>query len=125
VKALDLKSLELPPELVAKGSQASPIKPKKRRQHFVRVPWMWMEKLIGCRGQTLRVAFVVLYLDWKAKGQPVKLANKLPQMAGVGRRAKWRALADLERLGLISVERRARKSPIVQVQYEPETAPTM
>ena len=122
MKTLDLKSLELPPELVAKGKQASPTKPKKRRQHFVRVPWMWMEKLIGCRGQTLRVAFVVLYLDWKAKGRPVKLANKLPQMVGVSRRAKWRALNDLESIGLISVERRAKKSPIVQVQHEPNTA---
>ena len=122
MKTLDLKSLELPPDLVAKGKQSNPTKPKKRRQHFVRVPWMWMEKLIGCRGQTLRVAFVVLYLDWKAKGQPVKLANKLPQMVGVSRRAKWRALTDLESLGLISVERRARKSPMVQVQHEPNTA---
>jgi hypothetical protein len=122
MKTLDLKSLELPPELVATGNQASPIKPKKRRQHFVRVPWMWMEKLIGCRGQTLRVAFVVLYLDWKAKGRPVKLANKLPQMVGVSRRAKWRALNDLESIGLISVERRAKKSPMVQVQHEPNTA---
>ena len=122
MKTLDLKSLELPPDLVAKGKQSNPTKPKKRRQHFVRVPWVWMEKLIGCRGQTLRVAFVVLYLDWKAKGQPVKLANKLPQMVGVSRRAKWRALTDLESLGLISVERRARKSPMVQVQHEPNTA---
>ena len=122
MKTLDLKSLELPPELVAKGKKASATKPKKRRQHFVRVPWMWMEKLIGCRGQTLRVAFVVLYLDWKAKGRPVKLANKLPQMVGVSRRAKWRALNDLESIGLISVERRAKKSPIVQVQHEPNTA---
>jgi hypothetical protein len=116
MKTLNLKSLELPPELLASAKLVEPSKPKKRRQHFVRVPWMWMEKLIGCRGQTLRVAFVVLYLDWKAKGQPVKLANGMPQMAGVSRRAKWRALADLEKLGLISVERRARKSPIVQVQ---------
>ena len=122
MKTLDLKSLELPPELVAKGKQASPTKPKKRRQHFVRVPWMWMEKLIGCRGQTLRIAFVVLYLDWKSKGRPVKLANKLPQMVGVSRRAKWRALTDLENLGLISVERRAKKSPMVQVQHEPNIA---
>jgi hypothetical protein len=122
MKTLDLKSLELPPELVAKGKKASATKPKKRRQHFVRVPWMWMEKLIGCRGQTLRVAFVVLYLDWKAKGRPVKLANKLPQMVGVSRRAKWRALNDLESIGLISVERRAKKSPMVQVQHEPNTA---
>ena len=122
MKTLDLKSLELPPELVVKGKQAPSITPKKRRQHFVRFPWVWMEQLIGCRGQTLRVAFVVLYLDWKAKGQPIKLANKLPQMVGVDRRAKWRALADLERLGLISVERRPRKSPIVQVKHEPKTA---
>ena len=36
MKTLDLKSLELPPELVAKGKQANSTKPKKRRQHFVR-----------------------------------------------------------------------------------------
>jgi hypothetical protein len=36
-------------------------------------------------------------------------------MEGVGRRAKWRALQELEQLRLITIERRKRKSPRIAV----------
>jgi hypothetical protein len=115
MKALDLKSLELPPELVAKGKQASPTNLRKR-DTFIRTPFSWWEKLSGCRGQTLAVALYIIHLDWKSQGRrPVTLANGALDSYGISRRTKWRALKELERLGLISVERRVRKSPIIRV----------
>jgi hypothetical protein len=115
--SFDPKMFELPPDILA-VKRVSPAKLKKlekRSKHFVMVPWEWMDKLVGCRGQTLRVAFVILYLSWKARGTPIKLANGMLLMDGVSRRAKWRALDHLEEVGLISVERRLRKSPIITV----------
>jgi hypothetical protein len=109
---LDLKSFELSPAFLA---TAKPAKLKRQRQHFVCVPWSWVEKLSGARGQTLRVAIILLYLHWKAKGRPVKLANGMLQSDGISRRAKWRALLELEGLGLISIERRPKKSPIIEI----------
>jgi hypothetical protein len=109
---LDLKSFELSPAFL---STAKPPKPKKKRERFVCVPWSWVEKLSGARGQTLRVAIVLLHLHWKAQGRPVKLANGKLQSDGISRRAKWRALLELESLGLISIERRPKKSPVIQI----------
>jgi len=66
-------------------------------------------------GQTYRVALCLLHLNWKAGGKPVKFPNGMLGIDGVSRRSKWRALNDLERRGLITVERRPGRSPIVRL----------
>jgi len=45
----------------------------------------------------------------------VKFPNGMLGIDGVSRRSKWRALNDLERRGLITVERRPGRSPIVRL----------
>jgi hypothetical protein len=92
-----------------------PAKLRKRRQHFVKVPWAWIDKLNGASGSTYRVALSLLYLHWKGRGGPIKLANGALLFDGVSRYSKWRVLNDLERRGLITVERRSRKSPLVRL----------
>jgi hypothetical protein len=93
----------------------TPKKILKRRERFVQVPWSWSERLNGATGQTYRVALFLLYLHWEGKGAPIKLPNGMLQIDGVSRHSKWRALNDLERRGLISVERRPKRSPIIQL----------
>jgi hypothetical protein len=98
------------------GRAVVPEKIRKRREHFVKVPWTWIERLVGARYiATYRVAHHVLYRHWKGRGEPFTLANGMLEMEGVERRAKWRALLELERLGLITIERRPRKSPRITV----------
>ena len=62
-----------------------PRKIKKRRQHFVMVPWSWIERLNGAAGQTYRVAVILLYMGWKGRGDPVKLSNVALTIDGVRR----------------------------------------
>ena len=89
---------------------------RKRRGHFVRVPMAWVEKLVEARHiATYRLALHVLYRHWKGGGQPFTLSNGMVAVEGVSRWQKWRALKELERLGLVTVERRDRKSPRVEV----------
>jgi hypothetical protein len=93
-----------------------PEKVRKRRQQFVRVPWMWIERLANARHiATYRVALHVLYRHWKCGGVPFTLSNTAMVAEGVTRWRKWEALRELEQLGLITVERRARRSPRVTV----------
>jgi hypothetical protein len=92
-----------------------PRKIKKRRQHFVMVPWSWIERLNGATGQTYRVALILLYMSWKNRGAPTKLPNGMLRIDGISRQSKWRALGDLEQRGLITVERRPRRSPTVRL----------
>jgi hypothetical protein len=69
----------------------------------------------GASGQTLLLALHLLYLHWKGKGQPIKLANGMLEYDGISRFAKWRSLRELERRGLISVECRPKRSPLIRV----------
>jgi len=112
----DLEKLRLPPgETPEKWVVRVPLKTQKRRQHFVKVPWTWVERLRGATGQTYRMALCLLYLHWKGRGEPVKLANGMLRIDGISRQTKWRVLGDLERRGLIAIERRPQRSPIVRV----------
>jgi hypothetical protein len=70
------------------------------------VPLPWADRLSkSTRRATIFVALHLLRLTWKSKGAPVALSNLGLAEWGVSRREKWRALAELEALELIVVER--------------------
>jgi hypothetical protein len=112
----DLKTLRLTGDQVGERLAAVPAKIQKRRQHFIKLPMTWYERLRGAHGQTYRVAWHLLYLHWKGGGRPIKLATGMLVIDGVPATSKRRALHDLERRGLIQVEPGGpRKSPIVRL----------
>jgi hypothetical protein len=97
-----------------------PVKRKRTRQgQFVLVPMVWVERLAATRSigsGPYRLALHLLFQHWKSGGRPVKLSNVALTELGVGcRKMKGRALSELEKLGLVEVERRPKKSPIVTV----------
>jgi hypothetical protein len=109
---LDLDNLRYQPG--DKQWAAVPKKIRQRRQQFVLVPWTWAERLAQSRSaNTYRVALTLLFLHWKATGGPIKLANGMLATDGVSRWSKWRALEELEQFGLVTINRRQRKSPII------------
>jgi hypothetical protein len=83
----------------------------RKSQHFVRVPMAWVSRLSGTSGHTYQVALQLLYLNWRDRGKPIKLGNRMLGFDGVSRFTKWRALRDLERRGLIEMEIKPRCSP--------------
>jgi hypothetical protein len=119
----DLEKLRLCPEhYQASNSGAGekwatvPFKVRRRRQHFVKVPWTWVERLKEARHiVTYRVALLILYQHWENGGKPFTLSNSAAALVGAGRSTKWRALRELEHLGLIAIGRRKRKSPLITV----------
>jgi hypothetical protein len=115
----DLKRLRLPPEMMqAITERKVPFDARlirKKHQRFIKVPWSWVEGLRGASGQTYATAHALLWLHWRQHGGAIKLANCASGMDGIRRQSKQRALSDLERRGLVVVERRQRKSPIVRL----------
>jgi hypothetical protein len=93
----------------------TPSKILKRRAHFIRVPFGWLERLNGASGKAYSMALHLLYRHWRANGRPFTLSNGMLKIDGIGRTSKWRALTELEGLGLVSIERRPRKSPAITV----------
>jgi hypothetical protein len=110
----DLNNLKLDPEIWPERQAVTPRKIERRREHFVMVPWTWVEALSGASGQSWHLAMHLLYLHWKGKDAPIKLANGMLRVDGITRWSKWRALDDLERRGLITVERRPNRSPLIR-----------
>ena len=81
---------------------------------FTSVPREWELRLLQAkRISTYRLALELLYLNWKDNGKPTVVSSKVARAVKISARSKWEALAELERLGLIEVDRRPRKSPRV------------
>jgi hypothetical protein len=118
----DLKNLTISPipDAIPVKRVGTPMKIQKRRNNFAMVPMWWYEKLQSCRStKTILLAIYLAHLDWKNKGKPFTLANGMLEYDGISRQSKWRALRYLERRGLITVDRRPNKSPIVRVHHAP------
>jgi DNA-binding transcriptional ArsR family regulator len=94
---------------------AAPTK-RKRAEPFVKVPLWWIEAAAkATRSPATLVMIELLHVAWKAKSSTFPLPNGRLKKLGVSREAKRRALRDLERAGLITVERPTRKTPIVSL----------
>lgn len=108
----DIENLRLSPDQL---HTVTPKKILKRREHFICVPFSWLERLNGASGKAHSLALHLLHRHWKAKGRPFTVANGMLEIDGISRATKWRGLAELERRGLITIEHRDRKSPVITV----------
>jgi hypothetical protein len=120
----DIKKLRLTEELfnAAHATKVASEKVKvtktkhKREHHFIKMPWSWLERLSQVRNRaSFLVILVVLYQHWKHKSRPFTLRNSTVSEFGITRWQKWTALGELEALGLITVDRRDRKAPLIRV----------
>jgi hypothetical protein len=101
-----------PPELAAKIRKRA----QRQQEAFAIVPLWWVKRLRQTRCiATYRVALHVLYQNYKAGGKAFTLSNVAMAEEGVTPRQKWRALQELETLGLISIKRRKRRTPLIAV----------
>ena len=93
---------------------------RPRRAAFVMVPLAWVKRLLGAKHFTSwPVAIELLRRDLKYNGRPIPLPNgQLEAKYAINRQRKWEALRELERLCLISIECRSRKSPLVTIIRE-------
>jgi hypothetical protein len=80
---------------------------------------MWVEQLaiIHAHGSAYRVALYLLYESWQTGSTTLKLTNVALAKIGVSRRGKASALHELRKAGLIAVEEREKRSPIITLRY--------
>jgi hypothetical protein len=92
------------------------LRPMKRRwtRAFALMPLKETASMFGAMNQPkAMVATVLRYQAWRARGKPFALSNALLAKYGVHRNTKYRALAEFEAAGLIQVERRGRRAPMI------------
>jgi hypothetical protein len=120
VDDFELDELRLDPASVAPApaKSAAPAPRLKKNRGFVMVPTSWVRGLAQAQACTYRLALHVLYLDWKHDGHQFRLTNEGLGAANVSRWGKYAALRELEGLGLVTVDRRFKKSPLIKVRRD-------
>ena len=79
------------------------------------IPWTWIIRATGLPGRALEVGLCLWRLVGATTKSTVPLCNSELTALGIDRHAKARALYELEKVGLISVERSGKKVPRVTV----------
>jgi hypothetical protein len=92
----------------------SRVAPRRARERFVKVPLWWIETAAKApRSPRTLVLIELLYASWRARSLTFHLPNSRLHQLGINREIKSRVMRDLERAGLIVVERPPRKTPVV------------
>jgi hypothetical protein len=87
---------------------------KKKTEPFVKVPLWWMTEATKLtRTPAALVCIHLLHASWRARSLTFTLSNGSLKKCGVSREIKRRVLRDLEAGGLIKVERRSGRAPVV------------
>jgi hypothetical protein len=118
--SVDWTSYGWSPELLARVQAApKPARIKRSTQPFTKLPDIWWNRLgdIDAKGCTYQVARRLFHRAWRTNSQSVLLANQALQEMGITRKQKWIALRELEAAGLVAVQRRTRRSPIVRLLH--------
>jgi len=86
---------------------------KAWRRSFTIMPRAWELRLLKARRiVSYHLACELLYLHW-LKGDPIAVSSAMGRALGLSSRSRWNALAELEQLGLIEVERTGLQAPSV------------
>lgn len=93
------------------------VKARRRGRFVPPMPLDWFQKACRLKGKAPIVAAALWYRSRLARSVSVALGQAALAGFGVSRQAKYRALGELERAGLVSVDRRSRKSPEVTVLF--------
>lgn len=109
----------MPPhsQAAAKAHEPRRERRSRSREEFVKVPVRWIEALADAKcDASHQLALYLLLEDWRSYVRgPIRVPNKRLAAFGITRWGKWRALRELEILGLIRVEPQPRRSPIVRL----------
>ena len=112
---VDWGAMGVDPNDLKRWAEAKPAKKRWRRQ-FIKFPWAWMDQLRATTsGSTYRLALMLAYEHWRKGGRPIVLSNIAAEKGGLSRHSKWRALKELENLGLVVLEKQPRKSPTIRL----------
>jgi hypothetical protein len=95
-----------------------PVRPRQG-EHFLKgpVPLPWLEHAAKLPGKSLHVGIAVWYVAGLTRSRRVTLSNIAGHRFGLDRNAKYRALEWLEGAGLVAVERKLGRAPIITILH--------
>ena len=85
------------------------------------IPLDWLSAAARLPGKSLHVGIALWFMGGLTKSRVVPLSNITSLRFGLDRNAKYRALAWLEEAGLVAVERKLGRAPIVTLNDAPSS----
>ena len=120
---LDLEALRLDAFQVGEPTLPPKKKRPRYRGRFLKgpIPVAWLSKALSLSGgYPVGVGLALWHLSaMKHNERTVHLSNVELARWGISRQSKWRVLAALEAAGLVTVQRRAKASPLVTIIVDP------
>lgn len=118
MSTFDRESLGLPEsDTKAREVAYTSIPRPKNREHYLRgpIPLSWLTQAARLSGRSLHVAVTIWYRAGLEKNATIRLGNAVLAKFSVSPDSKRRALIELEKAGLIRVERGKNKNPVVTI----------
>jgi hypothetical protein len=110
------------PEVIPEKKVELPTTRRIRSGRFIPpMPMEWFRRACRLPGKAGLMAVVVWYLSKVRKSDTVTLSQATLDEFSISRQAKYRALERMESAGLVRVECRHRKNPVVTVLAPQET----
>jgi hypothetical protein len=106
---------------LAELQAAAPAKKRKKVESFIKVTEWWIRAATkATHTKKALVAVELLRASWKAGGATTfALPSGRLKRFGVSDPTTWRALQDLRRAGLITIEQRGQKAPLISFPVTP------
>ncbi len=102
------------------------LKRRSRRVEFVMLPYAQTMRVAGTVKSSAALAVMVelAYQVFKTHKPEVVLSNSMLRSVGISRKAKLHALRQLEAAGVVVVDWKVRKSPLVTVSWAAKSVPS-
>jgi hypothetical protein len=84
---------------------------------FIKVPKMWEACLAKCGAEASTYRLALYLLERANFAELVPLSTAALERRGVSRASKWRALKQLRQAGLVAVEHKRGRLPLVKVRW--------
>ena len=119
MEEFDVKRLRLANHETLRPGEHADSKPPRHRpgEKFLKgpIPWRWIITAARLPGKALHIGIGLWFLAGLTRSRTVKPSNVLLNLMGVTRFSKARGLMELKKAGLIHIDRRLGKNPLVTI----------
>lgn len=119
----DVDRLRMPRGMTTSSSRRPPRPGKGERFLKGPIPLAWLETAAALPGRSLHAGIALWYAAGLMRSTSVPLSNISGLRFGLDRNAKYRALDWLEKAGLVVVERKLGRAPMVTIVVPASASP--
>lgn len=109
------KEYQIEVGVVTERPEKKQSKPRKEDKRFLKapLPWNWLCSASKCPGKSLNVAIALRFIAGIKKDNRIKMQRAVLKDLGISRQTYNNGLKQLERVGLVTIEKGPGQTPTV------------